>query len=138
MFVNVHVLCDKCHNPTECHSPRQMSQQPSTIVTANNKIHNIAPTIVTANDKCHNFASTNVTATDKCHNFASTNVTANEKCHNFASTNITANDKCHDISMITNEKCHKLPTNGSRLITWTGLVTLSLVGCRILFLVRDP
>ena len=75
------VCCaDKCHNPTKCHSPRQMSQQPSTNVTVN--------------DKCHNIASTNVTANDKCHNFASTNVTANDNCHNFASTNVTANDKC--------------------------------------------
>ena len=46
------VCCaDKCHTPTKCHSPRQMSQQPSTNVTAN--------------DKCHNIASTNVTALDK-------------------------------------------------------------------------
>ena len=91
------VCCaDKCHNPTKCHSPRQMSQQPSTKVTANDKFRNIVSTNVTANDKCHNFASTNVTANDKCHNFASTNVTANDKCRNFASTNVTANDKCHN------------------------------------------
>ena len=93
----VSVCCaDKCHKPTKCHSPRQMSQQPSTNVTAN--------------DKCHNIASTNVTANDKCHNIASTNVTANDKCHTFASTNVTTNDKCHNITMITNDKCHKLPT----------------------------
>ena len=97
---------DKCHNPTKCHSPRQMSQQSSTNVTGN--------------DKYHNFASTNVTANDKCHNFASTNVTANDKCHSFAPTNVTANDKWHNITMITNDKCHKLPTNVSRHITWTG------------------
>ena len=123
------VVCcaDKCHNPTKCHSPRQMSQQPSTNVTAKDKCHNVASTNVTANDKCHNFASTNVTANNKCHNFASTNVTANDKCHNFASTNVTANDKCHNFAstnvtandkchaktMITNSKCHNLPTNVS-------------------------
>ena len=169
---------DKCHNPTKCHSPRQMSEQLSTNVIANDKCHNIASTNVTAldkchnfdstnvtaNDKCHNFASTNVTANDKCHKFASTNVTANDKCHNFASTNVTANDKyhnfastnvtandnchkfastnvtandkCHNITTITNDKCHNLPTHVSRHIT--GWTTLSLVGCRILYLVRDP
>ena len=96
---------DKCHNPTKCHSPREISQQPSTNVTANDKCHNIASTNVTANDKCHNIASTNVTGNDKCYNFASTNVTSNDKCHNFAPTNVTANDKCHNITMITNDKC---------------------------------
>ena len=114
---------DKCHNPTKCHSRRQMSQQPSTNVTAN--------------DKCHNIASTNVTASDKCHNFASTNVTANDKCHNFAPTNVTANDKCHTITMTTNDKCHKLSTNVSRHITWRGWVTLSLVGCGLLYTWSD-
>ena len=62
---------DKCHNPTKCHSPRQMSQQPSTNVTAN--------------DKCHNFTSTNVTANDKCHNII---MITNDKCHNLP-TNVS-------------------------------------------------
>ena len=77
---------DKCHNPTKYHIPRQMSQQPSINVTANDKCHNIASTNVTANDKCHNIVSTNVTGNDNCYNIASTNVTANDKCHNIAST----------------------------------------------------
>ena len=128
LYTNKPHMCsccaDKWHNPTKCHSPRQMSQQPSTNVTAN--------------DKCQNIASTNVTALDKCHSFASTNVTANDKCHNFASTNVTANDKCHNITMITNDKCHNLPTKVSRQITWTGWTTLSLVRCRIVYSIRDP
>ena len=130
LMLQSHIHTCVCHNPTKCHSPRQMSQQPSTNVTANDKCHNFASTNVTANDKCHNFASTNVTANDKCHNFASTNVTAKDKCHNFAATNVTANDKCHNITMISNDKWHHLPTNVSRHITWTGRITLSLVGCR--------
>ena len=128
---------DKSHNPTKCHSPRQMSQQPSTKVTANDKCHNIASTNVTANDKCHNFASTNVTANDKCHNFASTNVTANDKCHNFASSNVIVNDKCHNSIMLTNDKCHNLPTNVSRHAYQLDR-SHSFIGRRILYLVRDP
>ena len=119
---------DKCHNiaSTNVTANDKCHNFASTNVTANDKCHNFDSTNVTANDKCHNFDSTNVTASDKCHNFVSTNVIANEKWHNFASTNVTANEKCHKITMIISDKCHKLPTQ------------CQSVGCRIIYLVRDP
>ena len=71
------VCCaDKCHNPTKCQSPRQMPQQPSTKVTANDKCHNIASKMSQPTTKlCQNFASINVAANDKSRNFAF------DKCH---------------------------------------------------------